>query len=133
SDLYQYVSRLNPNQEIATTAGRLIPNSFKLSLGWEHAFFGDYKTSVTAFYNGHDGLPYTWTFNGDPNGDGIFQDPVYVPTIGDPNVSYGSATQAQIDAFHAFIDNDDYLSIRRGQIAERNEGSYPWVNQLDLG
>ncbi|MDG6347418.1 TonB-dependent receptor [Luteimonas sp. 8-5] len=130
---YQFVSRVNPNQEIATNAGRLIRNSVKLSLGWEHAFFGDYKTSVTAFYNGHDGLPYTWTYNGDPNGDGIFQDPAYIPMVNDPIVSYGSATQAQIDAFHAFIESDKYLRLRRGQIAERNQGFYPWVNQLDVG
>ena len=43
---YQYVSRLNPNDEIAKTASREIRDSVKLSLGWEHAFFGDYKTSV---------------------------------------------------------------------------------------
>ena len=130
---YQFVSRLNPNQEIATTAGRLIRNSIKLSLGWEHAFFGDYKTSVTAFYNGHDGLPYTWTFNGDPNGDNIFQDPVYIPLVNDPIVSYGSATDEQIAAFHEFINNNSYLASRRGQVAERNGDNYPWVNQLDLG
>jgi hypothetical protein len=130
---YQFVSRVNPNQEIATTAGRLIENSVKLSLGWEHAFFGDYKTSVTAFYNGHDGLPYTWTFNGDPNGDGVFQDPVYIPTIDDAKVSYGSATPEQIAAFQAYIDGDSYLSSHRGQIASRNDAHYPWVNQLDLG
>lgn len=130
---YQYVSRVNPNQEIATTAGRLIENSVKLSVGWERAFFGDYMTSITAFYNGHDGLPYTWTFNGDPNGDGIFQDPVYIPLVNDPNVSYGDATQQQIDAFHAFVDGNSYLSGRRGRIAARNEDSYPWVNQVDLG
>ncbi|MCB1560099.1 MAG: TonB-dependent receptor [Xanthomonadales bacterium] len=130
---YQFVSRLNPNQEIATTAGRLIRNSIKLSLGWEHAFFGDYKTSITAFYNGRDGLPYTWTFNGDPNGDGIFQDPVYIPLVDDPIVSYGSATPEQIAAFHEFINNNSYLASRRGQVAERNGDHYPWVNQLDLG
>src|SRR5690606_35742183 len=50
---YQFVSRLNPDQEIATTAGRSIENSIKLSLCWEHAFFGHYQTRITAFYNGH--------------------------------------------------------------------------------
>ena len=89
---YQYVSRLNPNDEIAKTASREIRDSVKLSLGWEHAFFGDYKTSVTAFYYGRSGLPYTWTINGDPNGDGNFQDPAYIPMVDDANVSYGSAT-----------------------------------------
>ena len=130
---YQHVSRVNPNQEIATTAGRLVRNSIKASLGWEHAFFGDYKTSITAYYNGRDGLPYTWTVNGDVNGDGIFQDPAYIPLVNDPNVSYGSATPEQIAAFQNFIENDSYLSQNRGQIASRNDARYPWVNQLDLG
>ena len=56
------------------TASREIRDQIKLSLGWERAFFGDYKTSVTAFYNGRNGLPYTWIVNGDPNGDGNWTD-----------------------------------------------------------
>ena len=130
---YQYVSRLNPNDEIAKTASREVRQSVKASLGWEHAFFGDYKTSISAFYNGRSGLPYTWTINGDPNGDGIFQDPAYIPLVNDPLVSYGSATAEQIAAFQAFIDSDLYLSTHRGQIAERNARRLPWVNQIDLG
>ena len=127
------MSRLNPNEEIAKTATREIRDSVKVSLGWEHAFFGDYKTSVTAYYNGHDGLPYTWIMDGDVNGDGIFQDQAYIPLVDDPNVSYGSATPEQIAAFNALIDSDPYLSSRRGQIAGRNESRMTWVNQLDLG
>ena len=129
---YQFVSRLDPNQEILTTAGREVRDSFKATLGWDKALFGDYKTSVTAFYNGRSGLPYTWTFNGDANGDRIFQDPAYIPLLNDPNVSYGTATAAQIQAFHDFINNDSYLSGRRGTVAERNADRYPWVNTFDL-
>ncbi|MCD7098876.1 TonB-dependent receptor [Stenotrophomonas sp. MMGLT7] len=133
---YQYVSRLNPNEEIAGTASREIRNSIKLSLGWEHAFFGDYKTSVTAFYNGHDGLPYTWIIDGDPNGDRIFQDPAYIPLVNDPIVSYvygsNAATAEQIAAFNAFIESNPYLAAHRGSIAERNGDRSPWVNQLDV-
>lgn len=130
---YQYVSRLNPNEEIASTATREIRNSIKASLGWEHAFFGDYKTSITAYYNGHDGLPYTWIMNGDVNGDGIYQDPAYIPLANDPKVSYGSATPEQIQAFQEFISNDPYLQAHRGEVAGRNGDRLPWVNQLDLG
>lgn len=130
---YQYVSRVNPNESFATTASREIRNSVKASIGWERAFFGDYKTSISAFYSGRDGLPYTWLINGDMNGDGIFQDPAYIPLVNDPNVSYGSATADQIARFHAFIDSNSYLSGRRGQIAGRNESRLPWVNQVDLG
>src|SRR3546814_7916567 len=98
---YQYVSRVNPNQEISTTAGRQIRDSIKATLGWEKALFGDYKTSVAAYYNGHSGLPYTWTINGDTNGDGILQDPAYIPLANDPIVRYGSATPGQIAAFNS--------------------------------
>src|SRR3546814_5621424 len=111
--------------EVATRASREIEHSFKLSAGWEHACFGDYKTSVSAYFNARSGLPYTWLINGDPNGDGIFQDPAYIPLLNDPNVSYGSATPEQIAAFHAFIDGDDYLSSHRGQIADRNATRLP--------
>ena len=130
---YQFVSRVNPNEEIATRASREIEHSFKAALGWERAFFGDYKTSISAYFNARSGLPYTWLINGDANGDGIFQDPAYIPMVNDPNVSYGSATPDQIAAFHEFISNNPYLQANRGQIAGRNESRLPWVNQVDLG
>ncbi len=129
---YQYVSRLDPNQEIATTAGRQVRDSIKATLGWEKALFGDYKTSASLFFNGRSGLPYTWTFNGDANGDRIFQDPAYIPLVNDPNVSYGNATAAQIAAFHEFISSDPYLNSRRGGVAGRHESRYPWVNTFDV-
>ncbi|MBA8680436.1 TonB-dependent receptor [Stenotrophomonas tumulicola] len=134
---YQFVSRLNPNEEIAGRATREIQNSIKLSLGWEHAFFGDYKTSFTGFYNGHDGLPYTWIVNGDINGDGVFQDPAYIPLLNDPNVVFvngrnGAASADQIAEFQSRIDADPYLAARRGSVADRNGARNPWVNQLDV-
>jgi hypothetical protein len=138
---YQYVSRLNPNEEIAKTATREIKNSFKFSIGKEVTFFDNFTTSFTAYYNGHDGLPYTWIINGDPNGDGIFQDPAYIPAVNDPKVKYvigtaansPAATPEQIAAFEAFINDSEYLSSHRGQIADRNQDNMPWVNQLDVG
>lgn len=131
---YRFVVRTNPNEELAATADRAIRQSIKASLTWEHAFFGDYKTTLSSFYNGRSGLPYSWIFSGDVNGDGIsFQDPVYIPLVNDPIVSYGSATPAQIAAFHQFISRDTYLQAHRGQIAGRNAARMPWVNQFDVG
>src|SRR3546814_10901340 len=69
---------------------------------------------------------------GDTNGDGIFQDPAYIPLVNDPIVNYGSATPGQIAALHEFIENNSYLAARRGSIAERNGDRYSWVNQLDV-
>jgi len=130
---YRYVVRRNVNEEVAGTADRNIPRVLKASLTWQHAFFGDYKTTVSGFYSGHDGLPYSWIFSGDVNGDGIvYEDPFYIPTVDDAKVSYGSATPEQIQQFQDYISNNRYLSTHRGQVASRNSTRYGWVNQLDM-
>ena len=130
---YAYVVRQNVNEEVAATADRNIARTLKASLTWQHAFFGDYKTSVSAFYNGHSGLPYSWIFSGDANGDGItYEDPAYIPTLNDGKVSYGTASAALVQQFQDYISSNKYLNEHRGQIASRNGDHYGWVNQLDM-
>ena len=131
---FNYNARINPNDVYADTSRFNIPLSFKAALNWDHAFFGDNKTTASLFYNGHSGLPFSWIFGSDVNGDMLSNDDLaYIPLKNDPKVSYGSATQAQIDAFNAYIDNNSYLSKHRGTIASRNAVQSPWVNQLDVG
>lgn len=135
---YKYVARVNPNSNVASIAERNVPRNLKLSLAWRHAFFGNYYTQVSAFYYGHDGLPYTWIFNGDVNGDGIsYEDPVYIPTMNDPKVFFadyrGNAASPQlVQQFQQFVSSDSYLNAHRGQIASTNGDHAPWVNQLDV-
>ncbi len=135
---YKYVVRENPNQEYSTKATRNIARSIKASLTWQHAFFGDYKTRVSAFYSGHSGLPYTWIFTGDVNGDGIsYEDPAYIPTMNDPLVQFvdyrgDPASNELIGQFQDFLSSDSYLSKHRGQIAGRNESHAPWNNSFDM-
>ena len=131
---FNYNARVNPNDISAANSRFNIPLSIKAALTWDHAFFGDNKSTVSVFYNGHSGLPYSWTFGSDVNGDSLSNDDLaYIPLVNDPIVSYGNATQAQIDSFNKFIDGNSYLSKHRGQIASRNPVNSPWVNQLDLG
>lgn len=132
---YNYVARVNPNDSIEAPSRYDIPLSLKASMSWDHAFFGDYKTTVSMYYNGHDGQPYSWTFGTDVNGDGINNvDLAYIPQVNDAKVAYkAGTTAAQIQAFQEFISNDPYLNSHRGQIAERNASHQPWINQLDVG
>lgn len=132
---YNYVARVNPNDSVEATSRFEVPLSVKASLNWDHAFFGDNKTTISVYYNGRSGLPYSWVFGTDVNGDGINNvDLAYIPTLNDPLVAYKpGTTQAQIDAFQAFISSDPYLNSHRGQIAERNKSHQPWINQLDVG
>jgi hypothetical protein len=133
---YNFVPRVNPNEIVEAPSRFNIPLSVKLSVNWDHAFFGDYRTTMTAYYNGHDGLPYSWVFGGDVNGDAVATDVdlAYIPLENDPIVTYKAGTTAeQIAAFNHLIESDPYLSQHRGQIAERNHSQQPWVNQLDVG
>ncbi|MBS0570445.1 MAG: TonB-dependent receptor [Proteobacteria bacterium] len=131
---YNYLPRVNAN-DVAVAPSRFdIPVSIKAALNWEHIFFGNNRTTVSAYFNAHSGQPYSWIFGNDVNGDSLANtDLAYIPLKDDPIVSYGSATQAQIDAFQSFIDSDPYLRSHRGRIATRNSSHQPWVHQLDVG
>ncbi|MBC7917786.1 MAG: TonB-dependent receptor [Rhodoferax sp.] len=132
---YNSVARINPHDSVAATSRFEVPLSVKASLSWERAFFGDNKTSISMYYNGRDGLPYSWTFGTDVNGDTVANvDLAYIPLVNDPKVTYqAGTTAAEIQAFQDFITGDPYLNSRRGQIAERNATHQPWINQLDMG
>ena len=133
---YNAVPRFNPNEIVEDPARFNVPLSVKTSLSWEHAFFGDNRTSVTMYYNGRDGLPYSWVFGGDVNGDAVATDVdlAYIPKENDSIVTYKAGTTAdQIAAFNHLIDSDPYLSKHRGEVALRNHSQQPWINQLDLG
>ncbi len=133
---YNFVPRTNPNELVEAPSRFDIPLSVKASVNWDHAFFGDYRTTVTAYYNGHTGAPYSWVFGGDVNGDAVATDVdlAYIPLVNDPIVTYkAGTTAAQIQAFQDLIENDRYLRSHRGQIAGRNAMHQPWINQLDVG
>jgi hypothetical protein len=133
---YNYVARVNPNDSFADTSRFEVPLSVKASLSWDKAFFGDNKTTISMYYNGRSGLPYSWTFGStDVNGDGIGNvDLAYIPLVNDPKVTYPvGTTAADIQAFQDFISGDAYLNANRGKIAGRNASQQPWINQLDMG
>jgi hypothetical protein len=88
---------------------------------------------------------YSYSYGSDMNGDGIpNNDLLYVPNSAselmfDPIVvKSGPDTVAlftpaqQQTAFDAFIDQDEYLSTRRGQYAERNGVLFPFISRFDL-
>jgi len=131
---YQRVARLNPNSNVPATSNYNVARSFKAALNWQHAFFSDYKSQVSMFYNGRTGNPYTWVFSNDANGDSVSGwDPVYIPTANDPKVAFAPGTSAAvIQQFNDYLAHDKYLRDHRGQIAGRNGARTPWINTFDL-
>ncbi|MCS3745086.1 outer membrane receptor protein involved in Fe transport [Xanthomonas arboricola] len=117
------------NENVASTAAYEVKNSILGTLNWKHAFFGDYETKLGLIYQGRNGRPYSYTFDNDANGDGRLNDLLYIPA-GRGDVLFGSAAEEQ--AFWNYIEGNEYLAARRGQVAERNGARNPWINQFDL-
>ena len=101
-----------------------------------------FKSSISFFYAGTSGSPFTYVTNGDLNSDSRFgNDLIYVPRNAgeirfvdflnaNNTVRFTAAEQAV--AFQQFIDNDDYLSKRRGMYTERNGAATPWEHVVDM-
>ncbi len=95
------------------------------------------STSLTFFYSGQSGSPYSVVYNsgGNPFGNSANANLPYIPSNqGDirlaDNGAYTAAQQwADLDKL---ISGDKYLSTRRGQYAERNGLRTPWNHELDL-
>jgi len=86
---------------------------------------------------------FSYSYAGDMNGDGVNDnDLIYVPTetemsqmVFDDIVSGGNTlftADQQRTAFNEFIQQDEYLSTRRGKYAERNGSVFPMVHRFDV-
>ena len=101
-------------------------------------------TTFTLGYVGSQNNPFSYIVAGDLNGDRVNNnDLVFVPTKGSDikfaPLTVGSGASAvtyteaqQQAAFDAYIEQDSYLSTRRGQYAERNALDLPFLHRLDL-
>ncbi len=86
-------------------------------------------TSFNLFYSGASSWGYSYTYSNDMNGDGWGTDLIFIPAQrGDVQFT----TQADEDAFFAFMEQDKYLSSHKGQYAEANSARAPWVHNFDF-
>lgn len=102
------------------------------------------STSINLGYIGEQAGPFSYSYGGDMNGDRVNNnDLIYVPnaateirfqplTVTNAGVSTVYTEAQQQAAYDAYINQDKYLSKRRGQYAERNGGVLPMLHRLDL-
>ena len=127
----------NPNADEVANSAYLIKDRFNLTLIFEKALFGRYKTRFGAFYEGRSGKPYSWTFSNDMNGDGILSnDLMYIPSRpGSGEVIFLGDTAPNgpnEQAFWNVVNANGSLSRYAGRVTERNSAFAPWAHNVDV-
>lgn len=143
SGSWQSALSVNGNNDLGLSfADGFAKNRFVGLLGYRLDYgkkFGG-ATTFTLGYVGQQSNPFSYIVAGDLNGDRVNNnDLLFVPQKGSDirfsplTVGTKVYTEAeQQSAFDAFIEQDEYLSNRRGQYAERNGGLLPYLHRFDL-
>lgn len=138
SSAWKYRGAVDPNApEMGYASG-----SFRGRLLLQAAYTANWSknaaTSFGAVYQMYQPFRYSYTYNGDVNGDGqSFNDLIYIPKDkNDINIVPAKDDNRTVDEIwsqiNAFIEQDPYLSKHRGEYTERNGAIAPWAHQLDL-
>lgn len=99
---------------------------------WQYGSNNQWGTSLSTFFEYAQGGRFSYTYGGDINNDGSgVNDLIYIPTAAEVNQMQFSGP-GQAEAFEKFIQQDDYLSGRRGSYAERYGALSPWRGKWDM-
>jgi hypothetical protein len=137
SDAYDRNPANVQNTNIAELAPSLYGNRHRVigSLTKKFNFIGDnFGTTVSLFTEYAKGGRFSYTYGGDINNDGSgSNDLMWIPTDAQiDQMAFSGDAGAQRTALKAFISQDDYLSGRRGQYAQKYAALSPWYNHWDL-
>jgi hypothetical protein len=129
----------DPNNPALTPSQYEIRDRVFASVTYTDEFFKNAPTTISIFYNGEDGAPYSFIYGSDINGDGFDQNDLFYIPKNNNDIELGrivggvyQADQSMYTALNNFIDNNSYLSSHRGQIAGRNADRNPWVTYIDF-
>ncbi|MEO9964948.1 MAG: carboxypeptidase regulatory-like domain-containing protein [Reichenbachiella sp.] len=111
---------------------------FQMNMSYTKNWTDNLKTTVGVYYEVNQDVPLTYVYRegsdllGDDSRDNAL---IFVPAsrsqinLVDAN---GLTADQQWTALNNFIENNDYLSQRRGRYVERNGDRGPWQHTLDL-
>ncbi|PWJ42205.1 TonB-dependent receptor [Sediminitomix flava] len=129
----------DPNQSQFANSRYGLQHRFITSVGYKKTYGnGRHATSISMFGEIARGNRYSYTYAGDMNRDAIANnDLIYVPASEDEIVLVSTEANTatpteQWNALNQFIEQDEYLSERRGDYAERNGAMLPWYTQFDV-
>ena len=103
-----------------------------ISKTWQYGGNDQWETSLSTFFEYAQGGRFNYTYAGDINNDGsAVNDLIYIPTAAEvTQMQFSGPGQAQ--AFEQFIQQDSYLSGRRGSYMERYGALAPWRGKWDM-
>lgn len=129
----------DPNADITSYSNFYQPHRVVAAAFYRKEYGKFFATSLGFTFEGANGGTASYTYSGDLNNDGqTTNDLIYIPkdqndivleTVGTGD---NRSTQVIWNQLNAFINQDPYLSTRRGQFAERNGLLLPFYKRLDL-
>ena len=125
------------------------PDKLIANVSYKYEYLNHMATTVSVFYEGGAPSRFSYVYSSNIVRDGAGSNNlIYVPKdkseidFVDQTVTYKDASgatvsnlwtaAAQSTAFFAYVDQDKYLSSRKGKYAERNGAIMPWRNQFDV-
>ncbi len=131
--------RYDVNNPELTWSNYDVRHRLGIAFSWQIKLIPRAPTSISMFYSGRSGRPYSTTYNYfDANGDAATgNDLVYVPANQNEVIFVSSSGAVMADqaglwaSFDAFIKGDPGLNDYRGKIVPRNSSRDPWYNGLD--
>lgn len=119
----------NVNAEEEHRAELEVRHRFTFKLDKDFEWFDGFRTTMSLFYEGRSGYPFSLVYTGDTNGDSVTQnDLIYVPRRGgDPLVRFATPTDET-----RFFQIVDRFGLTEGQAVSATSERYPWVNQFDF-
>jgi hypothetical protein len=121
-----------PDKFIASISYKLQHGNSRLQMPTTFSLFYTGYNSASGFTSTGDLYYYfggSYTYSTDMNKDGNSTDLIYIPK---ERGDILFVSQADEDAFFAFMEKDKYLSKHKGQYAEAYSARAPWLSRFDF-
>jgi hypothetical protein len=131
----------SPNDQVLSVSEYLTPHRIVAALSYRVEYLKHFATTISVFYEGASLGRFNYLYGTDINKDGTNADLIYIPNdaselqwadIKDKNGNVLYTAQQQMEAFNAYMSQDDYLNEHRGRTAEKYGAKYPFYSRFDL-
>ena len=148
---YRFVYNLNGANNVDLARSNYDQGSRIIGFIGRKFTYGKFSTSIGLVYNGQSGLPFSYVYFGDINGDdgsttskastSNGNDLIYLPSNASDFIektffidgeSVILSPDQQFSAFQEYENSDKYLRDNTGKNTKRNGDRLPWENHFDL-